>query len=118
MHATARLASRTWTSLADVRAVRARRPSSTLGGSERAAEDLVQAVDEATCNVMLHGYGGEPGAIEIEAALRDGSIEIRILDRAPLVRPDGRARDRTRRTAARARTARRAWAWASTCCER
>lgn len=58
-----------------------------LGGSKRAAEDLVQAVDEATCNVMLHGYGGEPGEIEVEARLRDGSIEIRILDRAPVFDP-------------------------------
>jgi anti-sigma regulatory factor (Ser/Thr protein kinase) len=55
---------------------------STFGGSERIAEDLVQAVDEATCNVMLHGYGHQPGAIEIEAALRDRKIEIRLLDRA------------------------------------
>jgi serine/threonine-protein kinase RsbW len=54
----------------------------TFGGSERVASDLVQAVDEATCNVMLHGYGGKPGAIEIEAALRDRKIEIRLLDRA------------------------------------
>ncbi len=55
---------------------------STFGGSDRVASDLVQAVDEATCNVMLHGYGGQPGAIEIEAALRDRKIEIRLLDRA------------------------------------
>ena len=55
-----------------------------LGGSNRDAEDLVQAVDEATCNVMLHGYGGKPGEIEVEAAWRDHRIEIRILDRAPV----------------------------------
>jgi anti-sigma regulatory factor (Ser/Thr protein kinase) len=59
----------------------------TYGGSRRAAEDLVQAVDEATCNVMLHGYGHVPGSIEIEAALRDKKIEIRLLDRAPLFDP-------------------------------
>jgi len=60
---------------------------STFGGSDRVAEDLVQAVDEATCNVMLHGYGHEPGAIEIEAALRDRRIEIRLLDRTPSFDP-------------------------------
>jgi anti-sigma regulatory factor (Ser/Thr protein kinase) len=54
----------------------------TFGGSERVADDLVQAVDEATCNVMLHGYGHKPGAIDIEAALRDGKIEITLLDRS------------------------------------
>ena len=68
--------------LADVRAF-VRGAVATFGGSKRVADDLVQAVDEATCNVMVHGYGGAPGEIEIEAALRDGKIEIQLLDRAP-----------------------------------
>lgn len=58
-----------------------------FGGSQRVADDLVQAVDEATCNVMLHGYRGKPGDIDIEAALRDSKIEIRILDRGPTFDP-------------------------------
>jgi len=52
-----------------------------FGGSKRVADDLVQAVDEATCNVLLHGYDGEPGDVEIEASLRGRRIEIRLLDR-------------------------------------
>lgn len=64
-----------------------RRAVDELGGSRRVSDDLVQAVDEATCNVMLHGYRGRPGEIEIEAALRDRRIEIRILDRAPVFDP-------------------------------
>ena len=67
--------------LADVRAF-VREAVTKFGGSKRIADDLVQAVDEATCNVMLHGYGHVPGAIEIEATLRDRNIEIRLLDRA------------------------------------
>jgi serine/threonine-protein kinase RsbW len=67
--------------LDDVRAF-VRESVSAFGGSQRIADDLVQAVDEATCNVMLHGYGGAPGEIEIEAALRDRKIEIRLLDRS------------------------------------
>ena len=59
----------------------------TFGGSKRVADYLVQAVDEATCNVMLHGYGGEPGDVEIEAVLRDGRIEISLTDRAPVFDP-------------------------------
>ena len=55
----------------------------TFGGSKRVADDLVQAVDEAACNVMLHGYGGELGDVDIEAVLRDGKIEISLADRAP-----------------------------------
>jgi anti-sigma regulatory factor (Ser/Thr protein kinase) len=58
-----------------------------FGGSQRVSDDLVQAVDEATCNVMLHGYRGKPGDIDIEAALRDSRIEIRILDRGPAFDP-------------------------------
>jgi anti-sigma regulatory factor (Ser/Thr protein kinase) len=72
--------------LAEVRAF-VRGAVDELGGSRRAAEDLVQAVDEVTCNVMLHGYAGKPGDIELEARLRDGRIEIRILDRAPVFDP-------------------------------
>jgi serine/threonine-protein kinase RsbW len=68
--------------LAEVRAF-VRDAVADFGGSKRASDDLVQAVDEATCNVVLHGYAGEQGEIEIEAALRDRNIEIRILDRAP-----------------------------------
>ena len=72
--------------LAEVRAF-VREAVTAFGGSRRAVEDLVQAVDEATCNVLLHGYDGKPGEIELEAALRDGRIEIRILDRAPVFDP-------------------------------
>jgi anti-sigma regulatory factor (Ser/Thr protein kinase) len=72
--------------LADVRSF-VRESVAELGGSKRVAEDLVQAVDESTCNVMLHGYDGTAGEIELEARLRDGSIEIRILDRAPVFDP-------------------------------
>jgi anti-sigma regulatory factor (Ser/Thr protein kinase) len=69
----------------------------TFGGSVRIADDLVQAVDEATCNVMLHGYGHEPGAIDIELALRDGRIEIRLMDRSPTFDPTaGPAPDTTK----------------------
>lgn len=58
-----------------------------FGGSKRVADDLVQAVDEATCNVMLHGYKSQPGDIDVEARLRDRKIEIRILDRSPTFDP-------------------------------
>ncbi|HXG25974.1 MAG TPA: ATP-binding protein [Candidatus Binatia bacterium] len=72
--------------LAEVRAF-VREVVAELGGSKHAMEDLVQAVDEVTCNVMLHGYKGKPGDIEYEAGLRDGRIEITIFDRAPVFDP-------------------------------
>jgi serine/threonine-protein kinase RsbW len=58
-----------------------------FGGTARIADDLVQAVDEAACNVMLHGYRGAPGDLDIEAALRDGRIEVTLSDRAPTFDP-------------------------------
>ena len=45
--------------LAQVRAF-VRDAVGSFGGSNRAEDDLVQAVDEVTCNVMLHGYDGKP----------------------------------------------------------
>jgi anti-sigma regulatory factor (Ser/Thr protein kinase) len=72
--------------LAEVRAF-VREAALAFGGSARVADDLVQAVDEATCNVMLHGYGGVPGEVEIEAMVRDGHIEITLSDRAPAFDP-------------------------------
>jgi serine/threonine-protein kinase RsbW len=72
--------------LADVRSF-VRDAVAGFGGSKQIADDLVQAVDEATCNVMLHGYGGKAGDVEIEAVLRDRRIEIRILDRGPTFDP-------------------------------
>jgi serine/threonine-protein kinase RsbW len=72
--------------LAGVRAF-VRDAVSSFGGSKQAVEDLVQAVDEVTCNVMLHGYDGRSGDIELEAGLRAGKVEIRILDRAPVFDP-------------------------------
>jgi len=72
--------------LAEVRSF-VRTAVADFGGSQRAADDLVQAVDEAACNVMVHGYRGSPGELEIEAALRDGRIEISVLDRGPTFDP-------------------------------
>ncbi len=72
--------------LAEVRAF-VREAVEDFGGSKRVAEDLVQAVDEATCNVMVHGYGGTPGLIDIEAAVNDDKIEIRLIDRATTFDP-------------------------------
>ena len=72
--------------LADVREF-VRESVARPGGTARAAEDLVQAVDEVTCNVMLHGYDGGRGEIELEAALRDSAIEITVRDRAPVFDP-------------------------------
>jgi anti-sigma regulatory factor (Ser/Thr protein kinase) len=67
--------------LTEVRAF-VREAVADFGGSQRVAEDLVQAVDEASCNILLHGYGGKAGPLEVEVGRRGDEIAIRLLDRA------------------------------------
>jgi anti-sigma regulatory factor (Ser/Thr protein kinase) len=50
-------------------------------------DDLVQAVDEAVTNIIVHGYRGEPGAIELTAELIGDDIVITIEDRGALFDP-------------------------------
>jgi anti-sigma regulatory factor (Ser/Thr protein kinase) len=72
--------------LAEVRAF-VRDTTAAFGAAPSVTADLVQAVDEAVCNVVLHAYRDARGEIEVAAALRDGRIEIRILDRGPRFDP-------------------------------
>ena len=67
--------------LEDVRAF-VRESATNLGASPRSVADLVQAVDEASCNIMLHGYGGKPGPIELEIERRGEAIAVTLSDRA------------------------------------
>jgi serine/threonine-protein kinase RsbW len=76
--------------LAEVRSF-VRETVAGFGGSPQIADDLAQAVDEATCNVLLHGYDGAPGEVEIEVELHDRNIEIRVLDRGPVFDPTAAA---------------------------
>jgi serine/threonine-protein kinase RsbW len=50
-------------------------------------DDLVQAVDEAATNVVVHGYRGGPGWLEVTAALRGDRIVVTLADEAPTVDP-------------------------------
>ena len=72
--------------LAEVRAF-VRDRTTAFGAPPDVADDLVQAVDEAVCNVIVHGYRGTAGEIEIGAERVGPSIEIRILDRGPSFDP-------------------------------
>jgi serine/threonine-protein kinase RsbW len=49
--------------------------------------DLVLAVNEVATNIVVHGYRGDPGAIEIELRRLGDAIEIRLRDQAPLFDP-------------------------------
>lgn len=76
--------------LAEVRAF-VREATTSFGAPPAVTEDLVQAVDEAVCNVIVHGYRSDLGEIEIGAELANGTIEIRILDRGPAFDPTAAA---------------------------
>lgn len=41
------------------------------------------AVDEAATNVMLHGYRGQGGSLEIELERADADLVVRLRDEAP-----------------------------------
>jgi anti-sigma regulatory factor (Ser/Thr protein kinase) len=77
--------------LANLRAF-VRETATQLGASARSADDLVQAVDEASCNIMLHGYRGASGPIDVDIERRGKSIAVTLSDRArpfdPTSRPD------------------------------
>jgi serine/threonine-protein kinase RsbW len=53
------------------------------------AWDLVQAVDEAATNVIIHGYRGAAGEIEVRARQQHGGLVLRLLDTAPVFDPTG-----------------------------
>jgi serine/threonine-protein kinase RsbW len=50
-------------------------------------EDLVCAVDEAVTNVIVHGYDGASGPVEVEVGGDTETLEVRIADRAPRFDP-------------------------------
>jgi serine/threonine-protein kinase RsbW len=64
-----------------------RAAAEAAGGSSAAVADAVQAIDEAATNVVVHGYAGQPGELEVQVSVREGRFEIRLLDRAPTFDP-------------------------------
>ena len=44
--------------------------------------DVLQAVDEAATNIIVHGYRGQPGMIEIEVRREGDSLVVRLRDQA------------------------------------
>jgi anti-sigma regulatory factor (Ser/Thr protein kinase) len=55
--------------------------------SREAADAMIQAVDEAVTNIILHGYRGSPGSIEIELWQDEKALVIRLRDDAPAFDP-------------------------------
>jgi serine/threonine-protein kinase RsbW len=72
--------------LADIRAL-VREVAIEGGAPPVCLDDLVQAVDEAATNIVVHGYGQERGPIDIDARVEDEQIVIELRDRAPAFDP-------------------------------
>ena len=68
--------------LADVRAA-VRDLARACAAPVTCIDDLVQAVDEAVTNIIVHGYRGQPGTIDLTTELIGDDIVITLEDRAP-----------------------------------
>jgi serine/threonine-protein kinase RsbW len=51
--------------------------------SAEEVHDLVQAVDEAVTNIIVHGYQDGPGEIEMDLNYQPGRITVLLRDQAP-----------------------------------
>jgi serine/threonine-protein kinase RsbW len=51
--------------------------------SDACVADLVQAVDEATTNAIIHGHAGKPGWVEVAIATKGDQFVVTITDDAP-----------------------------------
>jgi serine/threonine-protein kinase RsbW len=68
--------------LAEVRAF-VRDAATAAGAPEACRSDIVQAVDEAATNAIVHGYAGSAGWLEVSAAMETGQFVIQLEDAAP-----------------------------------
>jgi anti-sigma regulatory factor (Ser/Thr protein kinase) len=51
--------------------------------------DLKLVVDEAITNIVLHGYGGDGGTVELRIDREGSDVVVLIRDQAPPFDPDG-----------------------------
>ena len=52
-------------------------------------EDMLQAVEEAVANTILHGYNGRQGEIRVEVRREGSGLVVRLRDQAPHFDPTG-----------------------------
>jgi anti-sigma regulatory factor (Ser/Thr protein kinase) len=56
--------------------------ATTFGVDPDIISDVLLAVDEAVTNVLVHGYQGQPGMIELELRRRGDSLVVCLRDQA------------------------------------
>jgi len=59
----------------------------SLQANQAAIDDMIQAVDEAVTNIIVHGYAGRPGTIEVRVKRAGNSLVVRLRDQAPRFDP-------------------------------
>jgi len=59
----------------------------SLCAGEDCLECMVHAVDEAASNIIIHGYDGRPGEIEIAVSRVGDNLVVRLRDQAPHFNP-------------------------------
>src|SRR5215212_2495057 len=74
---------------AEVRAL-VRSTATAAGADEETTSDLIQAVDELVCNVIVHGYAGRQGSIDVAVGRSGDRLVVRIRDDAPPFDPRSR----------------------------
>ena len=52
-------------------------------------DDMLQAVEEAVVNTILHGYNRRPGVIQVEVQREGSELVVRLRDQAPHFDPTG-----------------------------
>jgi serine/threonine-protein kinase RsbW len=57
--------------------------ATALEASPEAIYGLTLAVDELVTNIIVHGYRGQGGSVEIEMAKEGDSLVVRLRDQAP-----------------------------------
>jgi serine/threonine-protein kinase RsbW len=57
--------------------------TSALGVAQEQIDDVILAVDEVATNIIVHGYKGQPGMIDIEVSRESDSLLLRLQDQAP-----------------------------------
>jgi anti-sigma regulatory factor (Ser/Thr protein kinase) len=86
MHMPTRCFSAELKNLAEIRSFVAE-ASASLGADAEATYDLVQAVDEAATNIIIHGYREGPGAIEVDVVRCGDFVAVTLRDQAPVFDP-------------------------------
>lgn len=72
--------------LVEIRGI-VRAVADAAGASAACTADMVQAVDEAATNAIVHGHAGSPGWVQVDVAAEGDRFVVEISDDAPAFDP-------------------------------